>query len=189
MFYKNAFNLIQAWQTALWRMHFADFLDKIYQNYIYWFLKSVSLDPLFCLRNTVSVGLIMTDTFKRSKMKSSQWDSSSYLAHSADAHVQRLGVAAGPVQHFGGQLHHEARHFRFALESAGVVGVIVHRKPLVVLTLVPHVCVGRTLLGSEVTGIWRTILRGKENVKPISIISAKTITTVMQENSDCWMSK
>lgn len=68
-------------------------------------------------------------------------DSFSYLADSTDTHVQGLGVTACPIQHLGGQLHHKARALGFAPESAGVVRVIVHRQPLMVLTLVLHVCV------------------------------------------------
>lgn len=83
----------------------------------------------------------------------------SHLTRAADAHVQGLGVTARPVQHLGRQLHHEARGFCFALERAGVFGVIVHGQPLVVLTLVAHVCMGRTLLGPEVAGIWGAVLR------------------------------
>lgn len=82
-----------------------------------------------------------------------------YLADSTDAHVQGLGVTASPIQDLWGQLHHEARALSFALESAGVVRVVVHRQPLVVLTLVAHVCMSWTLLGAKIPGIWRAILR------------------------------
>lgn len=63
----------------------------------------------------------------------------SYLADSADAHVQGLGVTASPVQHFGRQLHHETGALRSAFEGAGVLWVIGDRQPLVVLTLVSHI--------------------------------------------------
>lgn len=65
----------------------------------------------------------------------------SHLADSTDAHVQRLGVTARAIQHLGRQLHHEARALGFAFQSTGVVRVVVHGQPLVVLTLVSHVCV------------------------------------------------
>lgn len=104
------------------------------------------------------------------------WYSFSYLADPTDAHVQGLGVTACPIQHLGRQLHHKARGLGLALESAGVVRVIVHRQPLMVLTLVLHVCVSWTLLGAKIAGIWRAILRVKKNVLPIFIISTKHIT-------------
>lgn len=89
-------------------------------------------------------------------------DSFSYLADSTDTHVQGLGVTAGPIQHLWCQLHHKAQALGFALESAGVFRVIVHRQPLMVLTLVMHVCMSGTLLGTEITSIWRAVLRGKQ---------------------------
>lgn len=86
------------------------------------------------------------------------------LADPADAHIQGLCVATCSVQHFRGQFHHQARALGFALEGAGVVWVIVHRQPLVVLTLQLHVGVSRTLLGTEITRVWRAILRNNGNM-------------------------
>lgn len=86
-------------------------------------------------------------------------DSFSHLADATDAHVQGLRVAARPIQHFGGQLHQQARALGFALESAGVLRVVVHRQPLVELTLEAHVCVSGALLGPEITRVGGAVLK------------------------------
>lgn len=82
-----------------------------------------------------------------------------YLTRSTDAHVQGFGVTARPVQYFGWQLHHETRGLAFALESAGVIRVVVNGQPLVVLTLVSDVRVSRALLSAEITCFWRAVLK------------------------------
>lgn len=83
-----------------------------------------------------------------------------HLAGAADAHVQGLGVAAGPVQDLGRQLHHQARVLGAAPEGARVLRVVVDRQPLVVGALEGHVRVGRALLGPEVAGLRGAVLRG-----------------------------
>lgn len=86
-------------------------------------------------------------------------DMATDLADTTDAHVQRLCVTACPIQHLGRQLHHKAWALGFTFESARVVWVVVYRQPLMVLVLVLLICVSWTLLGTEITGIWRAILR------------------------------
>ncbi|CAB1351345.1 unnamed protein product [Coregonus sp. 'balchen'] len=81
------------------------------------------------------------------------------LAGPADAHVQGLCVATCPIQHLGGQLHHQPRALGLAFQRTGIVRVVIQGQPLVVPTLVAYVGMCRALLGTEVTGVWGAFLR------------------------------
>lgn len=48
----------------------------------------------------------VTEEKNRKEEQSKLCKAFSHLAHSADAHVQGLGVTACSIQHFGRQLHH-----------------------------------------------------------------------------------
>lgn len=85
-----------------------------------------------------------------------------HLTDAADAHVQGVGAAASPIQDLGSQLHHQALSPRMTLEGAGGSRIVVPGKPFVVTTLILDVVVGRALLGSEVLGIRRAVLRAEE---------------------------
>lgn len=85
-----------------------------------------------------------------------------HLTDAADAHVQGVGAAASPIQDLGSQLHHQALSPSVTLERAGGNRIVVPGKPFVVTALILDVVVGGALLGSEVLGIRRAVLRAEE---------------------------
>lgn len=82
-----------------------------------------------------------------------------YLTNSVDTHVEGILTAARSIQHLRSKFNGKASVFGLTLQGTGRQWVVRSWDPLISRTLVLYVIVGRTLLGPEISRVYRAVLK------------------------------